>query len=308
MDSMDKELQVYLNDLPYDLLVDIIERKLVAKGITLNERQRDTLLGELKRQNFSDLKVRLRGASNNHKVVVRLTDTDISEFENEINHSLDNLPDTILSIAANLAPTLMNDLDGKWKAENRGQNRNQKKFSKSLNRLWGETLNQLKQIMVVCSDLGGIVNGRLRGQDPVSNPFTVEVQTRLHAKACYVSREITTLLSAGLAEGAIARWRTLHEIAVISFFVDDNEDLAERYFFHEEVESLRAARQYNEHADRLGFEPITDAQLADMEAIVDELKRRFGKEYSKTYGWAANALRNPNRNWTFANLNFCVHC
>ena len=61
-----------------------------------------------------------------------------------------------------------------------------------------------------------MLNHRLREQNPCPNPFTVEVQTRLHARACQIAREVLTLLYAGFAEGAMARWRALHELAVLS--------------------------------------------------------------------------------------------
>src|SRR4051812_37136287 len=42
-----------------------------------------------------------------------------------------------------------------------------------------------------------------------------EVVTRLRARAITVADEAITLLRAGLASGAMARWRTLHELAVV---------------------------------------------------------------------------------------------
>jgi hypothetical protein len=44
-------------------------------------------------------------------------------------------------------------------------------------------------------------------------------------------------------DGAIARWRTLHEIAVIAMCVRDRGDaMAERYLLHSTVESYKALK------------------------------------------------------------------
>jgi hypothetical protein len=91
----------------------------------------------------------------------------------------------------------------------------------------------------------------------------------------------------------MGRWRTLHEIAVTSMFIGKDEILAERYRFHEAVESLRAARLHNEHAERLGQEPFSEVEFTHMEDDVAELKQRFGPTYGEPYGWAAEKLGIP---------------
>ena len=42
---------------------------------------------------------------------------------------------------------------------------------------------------------------------------------RLHARSCQITMEILALLKSGFADGAHARWRTLHEIAVTALFI-----------------------------------------------------------------------------------------
>ena len=39
---------------------------------------------------------------------------------------------------------------------------------------------------------------------------------RLHGKAVLTAREVLTLLRNGYSSGAFARWRTLHEVRVMS--------------------------------------------------------------------------------------------
>jgi hypothetical protein len=108
-------------------------------------------------------------------------------------------------------------------------------------------------LILIVVELGESINQHLRSQQPVPRPFTIEVQTRLHARACQIANKVAVLLGAGFAEGAIARWRSLHEVAVVSMFIGGDEGLAERYRLHEAVESLRVARLYVRHQDRLGL-------------------------------------------------------
>jgi len=42
---------------------------------------------------------------------------------------------------------------------------------------------------------------------------------RLYGRACQIGRKIELLLSNGFADGAEARWRTLHELTVVACFI-----------------------------------------------------------------------------------------
>ena len=144
-----------------------------------------------------------------------------------------------------------------------------------------------------------MLNHRLREQNPCPNPFTVEVQTKV-ARASLPDRPGGAHASfTGFAEGAMARWRALHELAVVSLFIGYDEELAERYRLHEAVESWKAAVQYRKHTEKLGLEPITDAEFGQMEADVAMLKKRFGKGYGESYGWAVERLRKIWKRATF---------
>ena len=185
-------------------MVDLIERKLADEGIALKKRQRAALRRELERGDWSDLKFRLGWGPKSRKVVLSFTDVEFSEIERKFNRVLDTLPEAMLSITDTQALRLSQDLNRKWNAERKRQRQTYEQFSKRLYRRWREPLSQLEQLIVVSTELGESVNRRLREQERCLKPFTVEAQTRLHARACQIAREVLTLLSTGLAEGAIA--------------------------------------------------------------------------------------------------------
>jgi hypothetical protein len=60
--------------------------------------------------------------------------------------------------------------------------------------------------------------GPLRSQD-----LRFEVLTRLHARAYSLASEVYVLMTAGHASAAYARWRTLHEVAVVAHLITMND-------------------------------------------------------------------------------------
>jgi hypothetical protein len=105
---------------------------------------------------------------------------------------------------------------------------------------------------------------------------------------------VEILLEAGFADGALSRWRTLHEVAMVALFLQQFEkagsDVARRYLDHLAVDSLSMARKYRDASSKLGHSDITDREFAQLQAEVDALKHRYGKEFGSEYGWAASAL------------------
>ena len=164
-------------------------------------------------------------------------------------------------------------------------------FEADLVRLWRKPLDLLEMIVAIAYEAGDDFNRKYRAEPSQANDCVLEILTRLHARACQIASEVLVLLRAGCADGALARWRTLHEIAVVAFFIEsEGGDIAERYLRHEVIESYKGAKQYQEHCEALGFEPIPDQELAQMELACEGLKARFGKGYAQDYGWAAPAF------------------
>ncbi len=117
------------------------------------------------------------------------------------------------------------------------------------------------------------------------------VLTRLHARGCRIAEEILVLVKNGYGQGALARWRTLHEVTCVAMFIARHgEDVAERYLLHDIVESWRATREYERCAPVLGYELLAEGELEEASQQVDRLVERFGKAFKGPYGWAADAI------------------
>jgi hypothetical protein len=159
---------------------------------------------------------------------------------------------------------------------------------------WASGLELLSLEVALATEAGELANKWLRKHLRRSDSFVVDVLTRLHARACQVAGEVEALLSSGHADGAAARWRTLHELSVVSWFIQDKgNEVAEQYLLHTTIDSLRAARQYNELAPIVGYKPFSQRELATLERQTSRLVKRFGSSFREEYGWASAALGNP---------------
>lgn len=157
---------------------------------------------------------------------------------------------------------------------------------------WGEALNLVEMILVIAQEAGGEFNRQHRPQAIEENDLTFDVLTQLHARACRTASEALALLRSGHADGALSRWRTLHEIAAVAIFIAERgQDVAERYLLHEFIESYRAAEEYQKHCARLGQTPFDLAEMEKFKQEYDRLQSRYGDSYPGKYGWASDALR-----------------
>ncbi len=165
-------------------------------------------------------------------------------------------------------------------------------FEERLRERWGPALDTLTLFRLWCLDASMILHERYKATE--KNDWIYAALVRLHARACLVTAEVVALLHGGFSSGAHARWRSVHEIVVVgSFIAEHGQDTAERYLLHEAVESNRAAADYQRYATRLGYEQLTPDELKNLRATQEALIARFGPEYARPYGWASNALDNP---------------
>ena len=152
---------------------------------------------------------------------------------------------------------------------------------------------------------GARFNDLFRGQDSENNDYVCEALTRLHARGCQVGFEILTLLAHGFADGAHARWRTLHELAVVALFIGERgQAIAERFLQHTGVTAYVAAKQYKKHCAALGYSPISSKELDELKATHNSLLKQYGDSFGRDYGWAAGVVAR-NRP-TFADIEKCV--
>ena len=167
------------------------------------------------------------------------------------------------------------------------------RFQRRIRRYWGRALDRYIMVTAAAEDCGRAFHVRNRTAAVAIDDYRFEALTGLHARACRIAKEIDRLLSGGFAKGALARCRTLHELAVTAEVIatygraeGDYADLTERFVRHEAVTAYKDVLEYQQHRDVLGYEPFDDAAVAALKAESDEVIRRFGAGYGRSYGWA----------------------
>ena len=165
-------------------------------------------------------------------------------------------------------------------------------FEQGLRTYWGEALDALWSVYVAAMELGEEFNREQSCAAAEEQDFVFRALVGLHARACVTMSEIHALLRTGHSVGALARWRTLHECAVVSNLVGEHgrkpeyPDLAERYVLHDVIENEKDARDYQLHCAAIGYEPFSEEEMTELAQASAEVVRRFGTDYRENYGWA----------------------
>jgi hypothetical protein len=190
-----------------------------------------------------------------------------------------------------VAKEFADDMIRRRRATVRRDRKWEKGFRRRLQNTWGEGLDRLWLLLGLVREAGEQVNREDRSAAIASQDFVWDVLVRLHGRACRTGYEILTLLDAGLASAAHARWRSLHEVAAVAFFVKEHgPETAERYLLHGRATAFRAAVENNTFAPRLGYDPIPETEIEALRSQRDGLRARFGPCFDQDNGWALVAL------------------
>ncbi|MFH0992494.1 MAG: DUF5677 domain-containing protein [bacterium] len=273
----------------------MITKKMAEQGVKLSKKQKELIATNLAENQNANLKFQNWKFWDRRHINIEITKEDVAEIENKSSDITARSTEIIFSMIEKVSDIQLSKLKQRYKKISRKELGVKKSFEKHVASLWKEPIDLLSMTLGLSRDLGEIINNRLRENNTVDKKYSMEIITRLHARGCQVMSEIITLLLSGFADGAMARWRTLHEIAVTTYFLTKyGEPAAERYHFHQIVETCKAARQFEKFRVRLGFEPIPQDELLKMEEDYKKVVGQYGQDYSHQYGWASTFLNNSN--------------
>jgi hypothetical protein len=190
------------------------------------------------------------------------------------------------------AAHVLNALHNKWRSEYARQHREQAGFRRRLRKRWNHPFGLFHMFMTVYRESGEALANALIGTTADGRPLTARLVIELHARSCQVLYEIITLIEGGLADGAMSRCRTLHEIAVTAMFLQQgDEKLAARYIDHQVVESWKAVLKLVKYQGRISERPPSLKSQQTLKTRYDAVVAKYGKEFKDQYGWAAEQLK-----------------
>jgi hypothetical protein len=307
MDSLqkmfEKELQASFT-FP-DVGAKLIKRQLERKGVGLTEKQ----ISELKKKlqdvssgpinldfDLDDEQIKTLGVSDGENIEIDIGgEKEFDEYYQEVDEKLERLvPEIIEEMTAPILSGLKKDMPAMLKAHRKDV----KGFENRLHIDWKKPFDLFEAFLKLAFEAGDEFNNEFRRDEAETGNYVLDALTRLHARACQIASEVLVLLKSGFADGAHARWRSLHEIAVVASFIKTHgNEVAERYLLHDNIESFKAASLYNKYCEVLGDEPISQIEYDSIKAVCDGLIARFSSSYKNNYGWAAAALNKDNPNF-----------
>ena len=271
-------------------LVALISKKFAEVGVRLTPKERTAFAAAIAAHAEMPTIQRARRRPN-APTTIALTADDNRAFRKDLNAIVKAGVRAIPKTADDQAAFVLKRLTAAWPTQDRLQRRDFRGFQTRLLKRWGRALGELDMLITISREFGGQIASAVRRPE-FKAPHLAQVLIRLHARACQIASEVHVLLSAGYADGAMARCRTLHEIAVVGFFVQEHgEETAARYLAHDVIESWRAAVDFNKHARALKMTPYTKAQICRLEVARNEALTRFGPSFDGHYGWAANVSK-----------------
>jgi len=288
-----------LGDLPEQILSHLLATKLKAQGQTLSKRDQGRIVRHILAGNTVPVKLReWQFWKKGEPITLAFTAEDLARIGHIADTVTEKLPEIIDSAAVNVASDLLSTLKKRWSRELGRQKKELDGFRRRLEERWGPGIGLLRMLLTISREFGESLNQETRARPSDGSRYRVEVLTRLHARGCQVVEEILALLSTGLADGAMARWRTLHEVTVVALFISKHgEGLSERYFLHQYVESKKAATKYAVCYERLGHDALAPEEAKLIDERYDAVIARYGADFRTDYGWASEALGNRNPNF-----------
>lgn len=153
---------------------------------------------------------------------------------------------------------------------------------------WAESLLLAETFITASAEMGSEINEAEGPAAVERQDYKFEALIRNHARQVRMAREVQLLAAGGYAGGALARWRSMHELAAVTLLLHrEPPEIAERYMHHDLVERLKSASEHESHAARLRCARPSADELAALEAHVGALGQKYGDAFARPNGWAA---------------------
>lgn len=184
----------------------------------------------------------------------------------------EQLADTVYASLQKSAPRLV-----------RGLRRDRRRLTKRMADVWGPADQVFQAANYIGYELGRDIAKSSHKHGP-----KVMALLGAHGRALRTADEIRHLAISGFHAGATARWRSLHELAVLAIVLTGaSPDVSRRYLEYARIENLSDVKAYQQHAKVLGRKPFNLEEVEKAERSAAEVVERWGKDMCNQNGWAS---------------------
>jgi hypothetical protein len=275
-----------------EIVAALLASKLEQQKVRLRKSERAALLGAATEFLKTGSEVSLTGAiRRNRKITVTIEEKDLRAIVRAVKKAI---PTATQSTVTCLVKEFDRRLRPLTRAAAASHSKATMRFQGRLATQWAVPLGRYSEFLEFARETGSMVSDHWLTSSEFRTRPLVQALVPLHARGCLVAAEIEALMRSGFADGALARWRTLHESAITATFLAEHlDDTAERFLAYQVVEDCRAARAFETHRRKLGFRTIGRKSLAALDDERAAVKQKYGDAFVKRNGWAAAAIGFP---------------
>jgi hypothetical protein len=275
---------------PWPLVADLVVERLTAQGASPSPADRRAIEKAVRTNGVRTLRIKT-ARSRGKPLTVTLTDADGDAIVGRLDRVTKALPAMIRGVVDEFVPRMLSTIRRAYPPAIRADERRYRRLEAEIRQAWREPLASLELLIELTRRMMRTIDDYC-AEHPAARPKLVHVLARLHIRSAHVAREILTLLRCGYPDAAMARWRTLHEIATVMCLLSEHEEeCAGRYLDHQVVQEYEDAKRYQDAAAGLGRRPLSDARVAKLLAAREAMLVRHGKPFRHEFGWAASALK-----------------
>jgi hypothetical protein len=237
--------------------------------------------------------------SNPHDSLQMILDNILSEYVNTSEKIIDSTVkeenERIREIASKSAVVLLKRLKSRVPEELEMSKEIEKEFEAAVLRTWRKPFDLLDLLLYLSLEVASEVNLVHRSKTSSKHNYVQAALATQQANACLVFNEIIHLLKSGFPSAAYSHWRTLHEIACVSYFISDHgADVAKRFLDYEVVESYFQTEAIYEHQQKMEFTSLSERDFKALKRKFNKMRKIYGSDFVKKtnypYGWVPRAV------------------
>jgi len=147
---------------------------------------------------------------------------------------------------------------------------------------WKPAFDHLDMMWAIAQELGEANATEFDQDTDESTQAVMAALSNIFPKALLVTNEIICLLKGGFPDGALARWRSLHELTVTAMYIlQEGRESAVAYMLSFHFAARRAALQMNEHAELARLERFSKDDLEGFDIRRNQAEKALGRKIEK---------------------------